>query len=138
MGRRRFGLLRALNGTETSWEEPEGGTAQADVVRRPAFAQVSEGESKLEGEASSGDRKVTGEGKVLVEDPVGDERRGGSGNPIGRYTTPHTVARPWRSEEQTTSWEAASALDAGALAKVVRLRGGCFAEKATLRACTVR
>jgi len=73
MGRRRFDLLRALNGTETSWEEPEGGAAQAVVVRRPALAQVSEGESKLEGAASTEGRKVRGEGRAQVEDPVGVE-----------------------------------------------------------------
>lgn len=138
MGRRRFVVLRALNGTETSWEEPEGGAAQAVVVRGPALEQVSEGESKLEEDASSIGRKVVGEGKALVEDPGGDERRGGSGNPIGRYTVQTTTERSRGFEEQTTPWEAASAHDAGALARVVRLRGGCFAEQATLRACTVR
>jgi len=113
MGRRRFDLLRALNGTETSWEEPEEGVARAASFQRPALAQVSEGESKLEGAASSNGRKVEGEGRVQVEDPVGEERRGGSGNPIGRYTAHVTSERTWDFEEQATSWEAALALAPG-------------------------
>jgi len=50
---------------------------------------------------------------VQVEDPVGEERRGGSGNPIGRYTAHVTSERTWDFEEQATSWEAALALAPG-------------------------